>query len=98
MLAVGRQPLEEVDEPLDEVPLADDEVDGEAELQLVVDEVDDLANVGGLLEQLLARSKRLRDTEAATLNMQLVTWRDGQAANDAFVAGTGEALRTWRQK
>lgn len=50
------------------------------------------------LEQLLARSKRLRDTEAASLNMQLVTWRDGQAANDAFVAGTGEALRTWRQK
>jgi hypothetical protein len=30
--------------------------------------------------------------------MQFVTWRDGQAANDAFVAGTGEALRTWRQK
>lgn len=50
------------------------------------------------VEQLLARSKRLRDTEAATLNMQLVTWRDGQAANAAFVAGTGDALRTWRQK
>jgi hypothetical protein len=49
------------------------------------------------LEQLLARSKRLRDTEAATLNMQLVTWRDGHAANQAFVAGTGDALRTWRQ-
>jgi hypothetical protein len=49
------------------------------------------------LEQLLARSKRLRDTEAATLNMQLVTWRDGQAANHAFVAGAGDALRTWRQ-
>ena len=30
------------------------------------------------LEQLLARSKRLRDTEAATMNMQLVTWRDGE--------------------
>jgi hypothetical protein len=50
------------------------------------------------LEQLLVRSKRLRDTEAATINMQLVTWRDGQAANEAFVAGTGDALRTWRQK
>lgn len=49
------------------------------------------------LEQLLARSKRLRDTEASTLNMQLVMWRDGQAANHAFVAGTGDALRTWRQ-
>ncbi len=51
-----------------------------------------------VLEQLLARSKRLRDTEASTLNMQLVTWRDGQAANQAFVAGTGDALRTWRQR
>jgi conjugal transfer/entry exclusion protein len=49
------------------------------------------------LEQLLARSKRLRDTEAAAMNMQLVTWRDGRAVNDAFAAGTGDALRTWRQ-
>lgn len=51
-----------------------------------------------VLEQFLARSKRQRDTEAETLNMQLVTWRDGQAVNDAFVAGTGDALRTWRQR
>jgi hypothetical protein len=49
------------------------------------------------LEQLLARSKRLRDTEAGTLNMQLVTWRDGAAANEAMRAGMGDALRTWRQ-
>jgi hypothetical protein len=49
------------------------------------------------LEQLLARSKRQRDTEASTINMQLVTWRDGRVANEAFVAGTGDALRTWRQ-
>jgi hypothetical protein len=49
------------------------------------------------LEQLLARSKRLRDTEAATVNMQLVTWSDGRSANEAFVAGSGHALRTWRQ-
>ena len=49
------------------------------------------------LEQMLARSKRLRDTEAATMNMQLVSWRDGRAANDALVRGTGDALRTWRQ-
>lgn len=49
------------------------------------------------LEQLLARSKRLRDTEASTVNMQLVTWRDARGANDAFVAGSGDALRTWRQ-
>jgi hypothetical protein len=49
------------------------------------------------LEQLLARSKRERDTEAATINMQLVTWRDARVANEAFAAGTGDALRTWRQ-
>jgi len=49
------------------------------------------------LEQLLARSKRLRDTEASTMNMQLVTWRDSRAVNDALVRGTGDALRTWRQ-
>jgi hypothetical protein len=49
------------------------------------------------LEQLLARSKRLRDTEAATLNMQLATWRDRAQANEAMRAGMGDALRTWRQ-
>lgn len=49
------------------------------------------------LEQLLARSKRMRDTEASTINMQLVMWRDGRDANEAFVSGTGDALRTWRQ-
>lgn len=49
------------------------------------------------LEQLLARSKRLRDTEAATMNMQLTTWRDGRGANQAMAAGVGDALRTWRQ-
>jgi hypothetical protein len=49
------------------------------------------------LEQLLARSKRQRDTEASTMNMQLTSWRDGRAANEAFVSGTGDALRTWRQ-
>lgn len=49
------------------------------------------------LEQLLARSKRQRDTEASTLNMQIVTWRDGDAANRAFRAGAGDALASWRQ-
>jgi hypothetical protein len=49
------------------------------------------------LEQLLARSKRLRDTEAASLNMQMLTWRDSDAVNRAFRAGAGDALRTWRQ-
>ena len=51
----------------------------------------------GIVEQLLVDSKRSRDTEASVMNMQLSTWRDGRAANDAFVAGTGDALRTWRQ-
>ena len=49
------------------------------------------------LEQMLARSKRLRDSEAATMNMQLVTWRDGRAVSDALARGTGDALRAWRQ-
>ena len=49
------------------------------------------------LEQLLARNKRERDTEATVVNMQLTSWRDGRAANEAFVSGTGDALRAWRQ-
>ena len=49
------------------------------------------------LEQLLARTKRFRDTEATSVNMQLGTWRDADAANRAFSAGVGDALRTWRQ-
>ena len=49
------------------------------------------------VEQLLVDSKRARDVDATAMNMQLVTWRDGRAANAAFVAGTGDALRTWRQ-
>ncbi len=53
--------------------------------------------LAGIVEQLLVDSKRARDTEATAMNMQLTTWRDGRAANDAFVAGTGDALRTWRQ-
>ena len=51
----------------------------------------------GVVEQLLVEGKRARDTEAATMNMQLVAWRDRDAANVAFVAGSGEALRAWRQ-
>jgi hypothetical protein len=52
----------------------------------------------GLLEQLLIDSKRSRDSETAMLNMQIVQWRDASAANEAFVAGTGDALRSWRQR
>ena len=53
--------------------------------------------LSGVVEQLLVDSKRARDTEAAAMNMQLVTWRDRAAANTAFVAGASDALRTWRQ-
>ena len=49
------------------------------------------------VEQLLARGKRLRDAEAATMNMQLTTWRDGKTANDAMVNGASDALKRWRQ-
>jgi hypothetical protein len=51
----------------------------------------------GFVEQLLVDSKRARDTEATVMNMQLATWVHGQAANHAFVAGTGDALRGWKQ-
>jgi hypothetical protein len=53
--------------------------------------------LAGIVEQLLVEGKRTRDAEAAAMNMQLVTWRDGRAANHSFVAGTGDALRRWRQ-
>ena len=49
------------------------------------------------VEQLLIDSKRARDVDATAMNMQLVTWRDSRTVNAAFVAGTGDALRTWRQ-
>jgi hypothetical protein len=51
----------------------------------------------GIVEQLLMDSKRARDSEAASMNMQLVAWRGASAANRAFVVGAGEALRNWRQ-
>jgi hypothetical protein len=50
-----------------------------------------------LVEELLVESKRTRDADAASIGMQLVTWRDSRAANAAFAAGMGDALRTWRQ-
>ncbi len=53
--------------------------------------------MSSLVEQLLVESKRSRDTDAAAMNMQLVTWRDGAAANRAFANGSGNAISTWRQ-
>lgn len=51
----------------------------------------------GIVEQLLVDGKRARDAETAGMNMQLVAWRDRAAVNDAFVRGSGDALRAWRQ-
>ena len=51
----------------------------------------------GVVEQLLMENKRARDSETAAMNMQLVAWRDRAAVNQAFIAGSGDALRTWRQ-
>ena len=50
-----------------------------------------------VLEQLLARGKRLRDTEAATMNMRLENLRDGRAAGASLIAGAASDLRNWRQ-
>jgi len=49
------------------------------------------------LEQLLARSKRTRDTEAATMNMQLLGLRNGRTASKTLVQGAADDLRAWRQ-
>jgi hypothetical protein len=53
--------------------------------------------LAGVVEQLLIDTKRARDADTAAMNMQLTTWRAGRAANEAFVAGSGNAMRTWRQ-
>jgi hypothetical protein len=53
--------------------------------------------LAGVVEQLLIDTKRARDADVGAMNMQLTTWRDGRTANEAFVAGSGDALRTWRQ-
>jgi hypothetical protein len=49
------------------------------------------------LEQLLARSKRLRDAEVAAMNMRLVGLQDGRAASASIVRGAAADLRSWRQ-
>jgi hypothetical protein len=53
--------------------------------------------LAGVVEQLLVDNKRSRDTEAATMNMQLQRLRWGAAANQSLIAGAADALRTWRQ-
>jgi hypothetical protein len=53
--------------------------------------------LAAVVEQLLTDSKRARDTDASAMDMQLTSWRDSAAANEAFVHGAADALRTWRQ-
>lgn len=53
--------------------------------------------LAALAEQLLLDNKRLRDTDAAALNMQLGRLRDAKAINTRLLAGAGDDLRTWRQ-
>jgi hypothetical protein len=53
--------------------------------------------LAGIVEQLLVDNKRGRDTEAATMNMQLERLRWGSAANRSLVAGSSDDLRGWRQ-
>ncbi len=49
------------------------------------------------LEQLLAQAKAKRDTEVGTMNMRLAAMRDAGAVGRSFMAGSTDALRTWRQ-
>ena len=49
------------------------------------------------LEQMLARSKQLRDSEAITMNMRLGALRSGPTASGALVHGAADDLRTWKQ-
>jgi hypothetical protein len=53
--------------------------------------------LAGIVEQLLVDNKRDRDTEAATMNMQLERLRWGSAVNRSLIAGAGDDLRAWRQ-
>jgi hypothetical protein len=49
------------------------------------------------LEQLLVRSKRQRDSEAAAMNMRVMGLRDGRAAARSVLRDAATDLRTWRQ-
>ena len=53
--------------------------------------------MAAIVEQLVVDNKRTRDTETATMNMQLGRLQWGTAANAGLVAGTSDALRSWRQ-
>jgi hypothetical protein len=49
------------------------------------------------LEQLLIRGKRLRDAEAAAMNMRVGHFSEGRAAARSVTRGVAADLRMWRQ-
>lgn len=53
--------------------------------------------LAGIVEQLLVDNKRARDTEAATMNMQLQRLVYSRAAGTSLVAGAANDLRSWKQ-
>jgi len=53
--------------------------------------------LAAITEQLLVDSKRDRDTEAATMNMQLGRLTRGRAVAASLLAGSADDLRSWRQ-
>jgi hypothetical protein len=67
--------------------------------QLLARRQDNAANqlLSHALEQLLVRGKRLRDTEAATMNMRFGGLRHGRTAGTSVIRGAARDLRTWRQ-
>jgi hypothetical protein len=50
-----------------------------------------------VVEQLLVDNKRARDTESATMNMQLGRLRSSDESDDGLLSGAGDDLRSWRQ-
>jgi conjugal transfer/entry exclusion protein len=74
-------------------------LDKVAAAQLLARRQDVAANqlLSHALEQLLARGKRIRDTEAAAMNMRLGGLLNGRAAGASLVRGASSDLRTWRQ-
>ena len=67
--------------------------------QLLARRQDNVANqlLSHALEQLLVRGKRLRDTEAATMNMRFGGLLHGRTAGESIVRGAANDLRAWRQ-
>jgi hypothetical protein len=53
--------------------------------------------LSNVLEQLIAKSKRTRDSEANTMNARINMLRDRGDTSHALVAGADAALTTWRQ-